>query len=169
MRIFPNSDLLNAFGIAFNDIQVALNKENVELPAGKINGTKAEYIIRTLGRLSTEAEFRNIILKQDASGIIRLGDVAKVELGPEQEDQAVYFNGAQSIMVSLSPQPGANYIKIADEFYKRLEEIKRSNKTDIEFDVPIDNTKNVRRALEEVKETIFISFALVVLVIFFFF
>jgi len=72
-------------------------------------------------------------------------------------------------MVSLSPQPGANYIKIADEFYKRLEEIKRSNKTDIEFDVPIDNTKNVRRALEEVKETIFISFALVVLVIFFFF
>jgi HAE1 family hydrophobic/amphiphilic exporter-1/multidrug efflux pump len=169
MRIFPNSDLLNAFGIAFNDIQVALNKENVELPAGKINGTKAEYIIRTLGRLSTEAEFNNIILKQDASGIIRLGDVAKVELGPEQEDQAVYFNGAQSIMVSLSPQPGANYIKIADEFYKRLEEIKSSNKTDIEFDVPIDNTKNVRRALEEVKETIFISFALVVLVIFFFF
>jgi HAE1 family hydrophobic/amphiphilic exporter-1/multidrug efflux pump len=169
MRIFPNSDLLNAFGIAFNDIQVALNKENVELPAGKINGTKAEYIIRTLGRLSTEAEFRNIILKQDAAGIIRLGDVAKVELGPEQEDQAVYFNGAQSIMVSLSPQPGANYIKIADEFYKRLEEIKKSNKTDIEFDVPIDNTKNIRRALEEVKETIFISFALVVLVIFFFF
>ena len=169
MRIFPNSDLLNAFGIAFNDIQVALNKENVELPAGKINGTKAEYIIRTLGRLSTEAEFNNIILKQDASGIIRLGDVAKVELGPEQEDRAVYFNGAQSITVSLSPQPGANYIKIADEFYKRLEEIKRSNKTDIEFDVPIDNTKNVRRALEEVKETIFISFALVVLVIFFFF
>ncbi|MEY3118167.1 MAG: hypothetical protein RIT30_99, partial [Bacteroidota bacterium] len=108
MRIFPNSDLLNAFGIAFNDIQVALNKENVELPAGKINGTKAEYIIRTLGRLSTEAEFRNIILKQDAAGIIRLGDVAQVELGPEQEDQAVYFNGAQSIMVSLSPQPGAN-------------------------------------------------------------
>ena len=169
MRIFPNSDLLNAFGIAFNDIQLALNKENVELPAGKINGTKAEYIIRTLGRLSTEAEFRNIILKQDAAGIVRLGDIAKVELGPEQEDQANYFNGAQSIIVSLSPQPGANYIKIADEFYKRLDEIKKSNKTDIEFDVPIDNTKNVRRALQEVKETIFISFALVVLVIFFFF
>jgi len=169
MRIFPDPDLLNAYGIAFNDIQTGLNKENVELPAGKIYGQKTEFIIRTLGRLTTESDFRNIILKQDATGIVRLGDVAKVELGPEQEDQGVYFNGVQAVMISLSPQPGANYIKIADEFYKRLEEVKKSNKSDIEFAVPIDNTKSVRRALEEVKETIFISFTLVVLVIFFFF
>ena len=169
MRIFPDPDLLNAYGIAFNDIQSALNKENVELPAGKIYGQKSEFIIRTLGRLTTESDFRTIILKQDATGIVRLGDVAKVELGPEQEDQGVYFNGVQSVMISLSPQPGANYIKIADEFYKRLEEVKKSNKSDIEFSVPIDNTKSVRRALQEVKETIFISFSLVVLVIFFFF
>ena len=169
MRIFPDPDLLNAYGIAFNDIQSALNKENVELPAGKIYGQKSEFIIRTLGRLTSESDFRNIILKEDATGIIRLGDVAKVELGPEQEDQGVYFNGVQSVMISLSPQPGANYIKIADEFYKRLEEVKKSNKSDIEFAVPIDNTKSVRRALQEVKETIFISFVLVVLVIFFFF
>ena len=169
MRIFPDPDLLNAYGIAFNDIQAALNKENVELPAGKIYGQKSEFIIRTLGRLTSESDFRNIILKEDATGIIRLGDIAKVELGPEQEDQGVYFNGVQAVMISLSPQPGANYIKIADEFYKRLEEVKKSNKSDIEFAVPIDNTKSVRRALQEVKETIFISFVLVVLVIFFFF
>jgi HAE1 family hydrophobic/amphiphilic exporter-1/multidrug efflux pump len=169
MRIFPDPDLLNAYGIAFNDIQTALNNENVELPAGKIYGQKTEFIIRTLGRLTSESDFRNIILKEDATGIVRLGDVAKVELGPEQEDQGVYFNGVQSVMISLSPQPGANYIKIADEFYMRLEEVKKSNKSDIEFAVPIDNTKSVRRALQEVKETIFISFVLVVLVIFFFF
>ena len=89
MRIFPDPDLLNAYGIAFNDIQTALNKENVELPAGKIYGLKTEFIITTLGRLTKEADFRNIILKQDATGIVRLGDVAKVELGPEQEDQGV--------------------------------------------------------------------------------
>ena len=169
MRIFPNTDLLNAFGIAFNDIQTALNKENVELPAGRIYGNKSEFIIRTLGRLSTEAEFRNIIIKQDATGIVKLGDIARVELGPEQEDQGTYFNGVPVVMLSISPQPGANQIKIADEFYKRLEQVKLQNKSDIEFFVPIDNTKNVRRALSEVKETIVISFALVVLVIFFFF
>jgi hydrophobe/amphiphile efflux-1 (HAE1) family protein len=169
MRIFPNTDLLNAFNIAFNDIQTALNKENVELPAGRIYGNKSEFIIRTLGRLSTESDFRNIIIKQDAAGIVRLGDIARVELGPEQEDQGTYFNGVPVVMLSISPQPGANQIKIADEFYKRLEEVKAQNKSDIEFFVPIDNTINVRRALSEVKETIVISFALVVLVIFFFF
>jgi HAE1 family hydrophobic/amphiphilic exporter-1/multidrug efflux pump len=72
-------------------------------------------------------------------------------------------------MLTISPQPGANQINIADEFYKRLEEVKAQNKSDIEFAIPIDNTKNVRRALSEVKETIVISFTLVVLVIFFFF
>jgi HAE1 family hydrophobic/amphiphilic exporter-1/multidrug efflux pump len=169
MRIFPNTDLLNAFGIAFNDIQTALNKENVELPSGRIYGNKSEFIIRTLGRLSTEADFRNIILKEDLNGIVRLGDVARVELGPEQEDQGTYFNGVPVVMLTISPQPGANQINIADEFYKRLEEVKAQNKSDIEFAIPIDNTKNVRRALSEVKETIVISFALVVLVIFFFF
>jgi hydrophobe/amphiphile efflux-1 (HAE1) family protein len=169
MRIFPNTDLLNAFGIAFNDIQTALSKENVELPAGRIYGNKSEFIIRTLGRLSTEAEFRNIIIKQDATGIVKLGDIARVELGPEQEDQGTYFNGVPVVMLSISPQPGANQIKIADEFYKRLEQVKAQNKSDIEFFIPIDNTINVRRALSEVKETIVISFALVVLVIFFFF
>jgi HAE1 family hydrophobic/amphiphilic exporter-1/multidrug efflux pump len=169
MRIFPNTDLLNAFGIAFNDIQTALNKENVELPAGRIYGNKSEFIIRTLGRLSTEKDFRNIIIKQDLAGIVRLGDIARVELGPEQEDQGTYFNGVPVVMLSISPQPGANQIKIADEFYKRLEQVKAQNKSDIEFFVPIDNTINVRRALSEVKETIVISFALVVLVIFFFF
>ena len=73
------------------------------------------------------------------------------------------------VMLTISPQPGANQINIADEFYKRLEEVKAQNKSDIEFAIPIDNTKNVRRALSEVKETIVISFTLVVLVIFFFF
>jgi HAE1 family hydrophobic/amphiphilic exporter-1/multidrug efflux pump len=150
MRIYPDANLLNAYGIAFNDIQTALNKENVELPAGGIYGNKSEFVIRTLGRLSKESDFRNIILKEDANGIVRIGDVAKVELGPEQEDQGTYFNGVPVVMLTVSPQPGANQIKIADEFYKRLEEIKKQNKSDIEFAIPIDNTLNVRRALSEV-------------------
>ena len=152
MRIYPNVDLLNTYGVAFNDIQTALNKENVELPAGAIYGNKSEFVIRTLGRLTTEADFRNVILKEDANGIVRLGNVAKVELGPEQEDQGTYFNGVPVVMLTVSPQPGANQIKIADEFYKRLEEIKKQNKSDIEFALPIDNTLNIRRALNEVKE-----------------
>ena len=101
--------------------------------------------------------------------MVRLSDIAKVELGPEMEEFSWKFNGVPAVGISITPQPGANYIRIADEFNKRLEEIKKQNKSDITFTVLIDNTKNIRKSLAEVKETLFISLSLVVLVIFFFF
>ncbi|MEI8097581.1 MAG: efflux RND transporter permease subunit [Sediminibacterium sp.] len=169
MRIWTNPDKLAAYGIAFNDIQTALNKENVELPAGKIYGNNTELVIRTMGKLTTEKQFSDLIIKEDATGIVRLSDIAKVELGPEMEEFSWKFNGVPAVGISITPQPGANYIRIADEFNKRLEEIKKQNKSDITFTVLIDNTKNIRKSLAEVKETLFISLSLVVLVIFFFF
>jgi HAE1 family hydrophobic/amphiphilic exporter-1/multidrug efflux pump len=169
MRIWTSPDKLAAYGIAFNDIQAALNKENVELPAGKIYGNNTELVIRTMGKLTTEKQFSDLIIKEDATGIVRLSDVAKVELGPEMEEFSWKFNGVPAVGISITPQPGANYIRIADEFNKRLDEIKKQNKSDITFSVLIDNTKNIRRSLDEVKETLLISLSLVVLVIFLFF
>ncbi len=169
MRIWTNPDKLAAYNIAFNDIQTALNKENVELPAGKIYGNNTELVIRTMGKLTTEKQFRDLIIKEDASGIVRLSDVSKVELGPETEEFSYKYNSVPAVSISITPQPGANYIRIADEFNKRLDEIKKGNKTDIVFNIIIDNTKNIRRSLSEVKETLLISLSLVVLVIFFFF
>jgi HAE1 family hydrophobic/amphiphilic exporter-1/multidrug efflux pump len=169
MRVWIRPDKLSAYGIAFNDIQTALNRENVELPAGKIYGNNTELIIRTLGKLTTEKQFADLILKEDATGIVRLSDVAKVELGPEAEEFGWKYNGVPAVGISITPQPGANYIRISDEFNKRLDQIKKGNKTDIEFNILIDNTKNIRRSLEEVQETLIISLSLVVMVIFFFF
>ena len=162
MRIWIKPDKLSAYGIA-------LNKENVELPAGKIYGSNTELIIRTLGKLTTEKQFADLILKEDATGIVRLSDVAKVELGPEVEEFGWKYNGLPAVGISITPQPGANYIRISDEFNKRLEQIKKGNKSDIEFHILIDNTKNIRRSLQEVQETLIISLCLVVMVIFFFF
>jgi HAE1 family hydrophobic/amphiphilic exporter-1/multidrug efflux pump len=169
MRIWVKPDKLTAYGIAFADIQTALNRENVELPAGKIYGNNTELIIRTLGKLTTEKQFSDLILKEDATGIVRLSDVAKVELGPEAEEFGWKYNGVPAVGISITPQPGANYIRISDEFNKRLDQIKKGNKTDIEFNILIDNTKNIRRSLAEVQETLIISLSLVVMVIFFFF
>lgn len=169
MRIWLKPDKLNAYSVALTDIRTALNAENVELPPGKIYGNSTELTIRTLGRLTSEQQFRDLIIRQDSAGIVRLNDVADVELGPEQLEQGWKYNGVNAIGLAIIPQPGANNIAIADEFYKRLEEIKGGNKDDIIFNVLIDNTKNIRHSLEEVKETLLISFALVVLVIFFFF
>ncbi len=169
MRLWIDPNKMSAHNVAFNDISNTLNSENVELPPGKIYGNNTEMIIRALGRLTNEQQFRDLIIKEDSSGIVRLNDVASVELGPEQPEQAWKYNGVNAVGLAIIPQPGANNIQIADEFYKRLDQIKKSNKSDIEYSVLIDNTVNIRRSLAEVKETLLISFGLVVLVIFFFF
>lgn len=169
MRIWLQPDKVSAFNISYNDVQNALNRENVELPSGKIAGNNTELIIRTLGRLTTEEDFNNLIVRQDSAGIVRLSDVAKVELGPQNEESSWKYNGVNAVGLAIVPQPGANYINISNEFNKRLEDIRRSEKSDIELKVLLDTTTNVRRSLEEVEETLAIALVLVILVIFFFF
>ncbi|MFN3667201.1 MAG: efflux RND transporter permease subunit, partial [Sediminibacterium sp.] len=169
MRIWIDPDKLNAYNISFADIRNALNRENVEIPSGKIYGENTEMTIRALGRLQSEKDFRDLIIFEDARGIIRLSDLAKVEIGPESEEFSWRLNGVNAVGLAIIPQPGANYIKIADEFYKRIADIQKSQKGDFELTTLIDQTKNVRRSIKEVEETLLISFSLVVLVIFFFF
>lgn len=169
MRIWVNPDKLNAYNLTFSDIRNALEKENVEIPSGKLYGTTTELTIRALGKLVTEDDFNRLLLREDKEGKILLKDVARVEIGPENEEFSWKLNGVNAIGISIIPQPGANYIRIADEFYKRIEAIKKSQKGDFELTTLIDNTQNVRKSINEVKDTLIISFSLVVLVIFFFF
>jgi hydrophobe/amphiphile efflux-1 (HAE1) family protein len=169
MRIWMDPEKMSAHNVAFSDIRSAINTENIELPPGKIYGNSTELIIRALGRLRNEQQFKDLIIREDPTGIVRLGDVAKVELGPEQLEQSWKLNGVNAVGLAVNPQPGANNIEIANEFNKRLELIKKANKSDIEMRVILDNTLNIRRSLEEVKDTLIISFSLVVLVIFLFF
>lgn len=170
MRIYFKPDKMNAYGITLADINAAIGKENVELPGGKVYGSDTELVVRTVGRLTTEEEFRNLLLREDASGIVRLGDVAEVNLGQENEEVGFRLNGYNSVACGIAPQPGANYINISDEFYKRVEDIKtQKGFEDIIFTVVFDSTSNVRNALLEVEETLFIAIMLVVLVVYFFF
>lgn len=170
MRLWYNPDRMNAFGVTVRDVKAALDKENIELPGGKVYGSNTELTVRTMGRLTTESDFRSLILKQSDQGTVRLGDVAEVTLGSEVEEIGFRLNGVNSVAVAIAPQPGANYIKIADEFYKRLESI-RNQKGNEEFDfiTVLDTTTNVRKALSEVEETLLIAFILVVLVVYLFF
>lgn len=170
MRLWYHPDKMSAYGITVRDIKTALDKENIELPGGKVYGNNTELTVRTMGRLTTEEDFRNLVLKQTPTGTIKLGDVADVNLGSEVEELGFRLNGANAVAVAIAPQPGANYIKIADEFYKRLDEIKKDKgNADLELKIVIDSTKNVRRALDEVEETLIIALILVVLVVYFFF
>jgi multidrug efflux pump len=169
MRIWLNPDKMNAYGVAYNDVTNSINTENVELPPGKIYGNNTELTIRVLGRLTTEKQFRDLIIKEDSAGIVRLGDVARIELGPENLEQSWKYNGVNAVGLAIIPQPGANNIEIANEFYKRIAQIEKDTKSDIQLKVLIDDTTYIRQSLAEVEETLAISFGLVVIVIFLFF
>jgi multidrug efflux pump len=169
MRIWFNTTKLTAFGLTFGDVQTALAKENVELPSGKIAGNSTELSVRTFGKINTEEEFKNINIKNVNGADIKLKDVADVMLGPESEESVLKESGVPMIALALVPQPGSNYVAISDEFYKRLEKIKKDVPADIKLDIALDQTKYIKRSISEVKETLIIALVLVILIIYLFF
>lgn len=169
MRLWLNPDKLAAFGLTPLDVKQALDKENVELPSGKIAGNTTELTVKTLGKFTTEEDFNNMIIRSVDGKYIRFRDVGTAVLGPENEETILRQSGVPMIGLGVVPQPGANYIAIADEFYKRLEQIKNELPKEFYIDVALDNTKFVKRSILEVKETLIIAIVLVVLIIYLFF
>ena len=169
MRLWMDPSRLAAFRLTPSDVVSALNRENVELPSGRIEGHTTELTIRTLGRLKEAREFNSLIIKEDGGRVIRFEDVGYAILGEENERTIMRgVGGVPMVGVVITPQPGANHIAIADEIYKRIAQIKKDLPADLIVEPAMDVTKSIRKAIIEVEETIFIAFALVVLVIFFF-
>lgn len=169
MRIWLDPGKLSAYNLTALDVQQALNRENVELPSGKISGNATELTVRTFGRLYTEDDFGNVIVRSGESGNIRVRDIGEVVLGPENEESMLRESRVPMIAMGIVPLPGANYVAIADEFYRRLEQVKKEMPADIRLDVSTDQTKFIKRSILEVQETLVISFILVVLIIYLFF
>ncbi len=169
MRIWIDPEKLAALGLTVRDLRQALDKENVELPAGKITGNSTELTVRTFGKLTSEDDFNNLIVKANNGNLIRLKDVATAVLGPENEETVLKESGVPMIALAIVPQPGSNYIKIAEEFYRRYELVKKDIPADIKVDIAMDNTMFVKQSINEVEETLLIAFLLVVLIIYLFF
>ncbi|MBL0057235.1 MAG: efflux RND transporter permease subunit [Chitinophagaceae bacterium] len=169
MRIWFSPEKLSAYNLTPADVQSALLKENVELPSGKIAGNATELSIRTFGRLNTEDEFNDLIVKNVNGSDIRLRDIGEAVLGPENEESVLKESGIPMIAIAVIPQPGTNYINIADEIKKRFESIKKDLPADIRMEVSYDQTQYIRKSINEVGETLIIAFILVVLIIYLFF
>ena len=169
MRIWLQPNKLIAFSVTPRDVQLALARENIELPSGKISGNTTELSIRTFGRINTEEQFNELIVKNVNSTIIKLKDVANVVLGPENEESVLKESGIPMLAIVAIPQPGTNTIAIADELFKRFNDIKKDLPEDISLEVSFDQTKFIRKSISEVKETLLIAFVLVVLIIYLFF
>ncbi len=168
MRLWLDPSRLAAFGLSAVDVRNALSRENIELPSGRIEGNETELSIRTVGRLSTEDEFNDLIIKEDAGGIVRLRELGFAQLGAENERTILKWNGIPMVGVVLVAQAGANNIAITDEFYKRLEQLKKTLPSDITTLIGFDVTTYIKESITEVEQTIIVAFALVILIIFLF-
>lgn len=169
MRIWIDPAKLIAMNVTASDVQNALLKENVELPSGKISGNTTELTVRTFGRLNTEEDFNNLIVKNVNGADIRVRDIGEAVLGPENEESILRGNGTPMIALALVPQPGSNYVSISNEFFKRLDQIKKDVPSDIIINIALDQTKFIKNSISEVEETLIIAFVLVVLIIYLFF
>lgn len=169
MRLWFDPLKMAGYGITFPDVQSALDKQNVELPAGKIAGAGTELSVRTLGRLYSEQDFNNLIIRNVDGRDVRLRDIGEAVLGPANEETQLKESGVPMVALAVIPQPGSNYVAIADEFYMRYEELKKDIPDDFKVDIALDTTSFIKKSISEVEETLLIAFALVIIIIYLFF
>lgn len=168
MRLWLDPVKIASYGITPMDVKNAIDKENVELPSGSIEGDRIELSIRTLGLMETPEEFNNLVIKEDNYNVVRFGDIGTAELGTENPRNIMRKNGIPMVTTVIIPQPGANQIEISDETMIRIEQMKKDLPDDVQLGIAFDNTKFIRTSIYEVEETIYIAFLLVVLIIFVF-
>jgi multidrug efflux pump len=168
MRLWMDPIKLASLKLAPSDILQALNRENVELPSGRVEGQNTELTVRTMGRLTNEEDFNNLIIKEDGDNVVRFSDIGYAKLGPENERTILRRDGIPGCALAIVAQPGANNIDIANRLYKKLDQIQRDLPQDISYQMSYDSTKYIRSSIAEVGETIIIAFCLVLSIIFIF-
>ncbi|MDL5510889.1 efflux RND transporter permease subunit [Arenibacter sp. M-2] len=169
MRLWIDPFKLASYGLTVADVRQALLAQNVELPSGKLTGDNTEITVKTIGNLNTEDGFNNIIIRADGEKLVRLSDIGKASLEGENMETKMSDSGQPMVAIAVVPQPGTNYLEIADRFYLEYEKLKKDLPEGFKLNIVIDDTVFVRKAVTEVAETLLISIILVILVIYLFF
>lgn len=168
MRLWLDPVKMAGYSITPVDVKNAIDKQNLELPSGSIEGNTVELTLRTMGQMHTAKEFNNIILKEQNGQVVRFSDIGYAELGPADLKSYMKMNGIPMVGVVVIPQPGANHIDIADAVYERMEQMKKDLPDDVEYTYGFDNTRFIRASIAEVESTVYEAFALVIIIIFLF-
>jgi multidrug efflux pump len=168
MRLWLDPVKMAAHGVSTMDVKSAVDRENVELPSGSIEGNTIELSIRTLGLMHTAEEFNNLIVRTDGQRVVRLRDIGWAELSPRDLRSYMKMNGVPMVGVVVIPQPGANHIEIADAVYQRMEQMQKDLPDDVVTNYGFDNTRFIRSSIAEVVETVWVAFLLVIIIIFLF-
>ena len=168
MRIWINRQALAARGLSVDDVEQAVKRQNVELPGGRIEGRTRELTVKADSRLRTPAEFAAIVLASRGGYQIRLGEVAQVELGAEDDRSAMRTAGRTTIGLGIVRQSTANTLEVADGVKAEIERLRPSIPPDIQPIVGYDESVFIKQSIYEVYHALLIGMSLVILVIFLF-
>ncbi|MCA1297086.1 efflux RND transporter permease subunit [Stappia indica] len=175
MRIWLDPDRLTSMSMTPADFISAIQDQNLQVAAGQIgappvpDGQQFQYTIKAQGRLATVEQFEQIVLRTGSDGaVVRIGDVARVELGSQIYSANGRFNGRPATVLAVYQAPGANALAVSEGVLKRLEELSKAFPDDMDYEVPFNTTDFVKQSLSDVVFTLFLTFTLVVSVVFIF-
>lgn len=175
MRVWMDPDRMTALGITTTDVAAAINEQNLLATAGSLGAPpfagapQFQLSIQAKGRLETVEEFGGIIIRADTDGsFVRLRDIARIELGAKSYTSSAKLNNKPSTAIAVYLSPGANALDVAESIYAELDVLSKRYPPGVETKIIYDTTRAVRASIEEVVTTMFITFALVVLVTFLF-
>lgn len=175
MRAWLNPDRMTSLGITVTEVQQALKEQNLIVAAGKLGGSPTqpnqqfEYSIQAKGRLKTPEEFSQTIIRANSDGrFIRLGDIARLELGSENYGVQARLNGKETAFLVIYQLPDANATEVASLVKQEMDKLSQRFPDGLEYAIPYDTTEFIVRSIEEVQITLYQAVGLVILVVFLF-
>jgi len=175
MRIWVKPDLLAKLGLTVPDLVRAVQQQNSVNPAGQVGaepapkGKETTYTVRAQGRLQTPEEFGQVVVRSNPDGsVVRLSDVARLELGAQNYQQLARFGGKPAAIVAVFQAPGSNALAVADGVKKTMDELKQRFPADLDYAIGLDTTRSVTEGIREIVQTLVIAIILVLLVVFIF-
>ncbi|ACJ00606.1 efflux RND transporter permease subunit [Rhodospirillum centenum] len=165
MRVWLDRDAMAARGVTVRDVETAIRRENTELPAGRIESSQREFTVRTDTRLSTPGQFAAIVVRQDGANLVRIGDVARVEVGPRDDRGDFRLNGIQAVGMGIQRQSTANTVEVSQAVHAVLNQFRASLPPGMTLEVRQDDAVFINQSIYEVFHAIGVAILLVVLVV----
>jgi HAE1 family hydrophobic/amphiphilic exporter-1 len=161
MNVVVDTDRLSGYGLSIDDVRLALTRQNLEVPGGRVDQGSSELVLRTLGRLSDENEFNQLIISNHNGYPVRISDVGTARDSYEEPRSLARLDGRNAVSLSIQKQSGTNTVAVADAIQTRIEELKKDLPSDIEVMVIKDRARFIRQSIEEVKFHLLLAAGLV--------
>jgi hydrophobe/amphiphile efflux-1 (HAE1) family protein len=168
MRLWVDNRILGSYGLTIADLDAALDRENVDIPSGRVESQDTEFTVRSLGELRTASDFEDLIIGSFAGDLVRLRDVARVEVGAESVRKIVRVNGVPALGFGVVKQSTANTLDVAEAVWGEIEQLNRELPTGVSINVGFDSAKFIKQSIRDVSRTIFEAAILVIFVIYVF-